>query len=453
MKKIYILFAFAFLAFSANAQINVTFKADMNLQTVDPTGVFLAGSFQGWNATATPMTDADMDGIYEVTLAISEPVGTVIQFKFLNGASWESVPSTCDMGGNRHLTLAAGGNTHESCFSSCDASCPTTVISVDVTFQVNMKNMIIQNGMPNGGVHLAGGLQGWDPAGTTLTDMDGDSIYTVTLTDVAGNTFHEYKYLFGDAWGYDESVSDTTCNSGNNRGLTLGDADTTLPVVCFGICSDCPTLGAPSQVVLGVDMSNEIHNPDSIYVVGTLQFPANETKVLKMEDPDGDLLYKINLSLYDGTYQYRFHSEGATNAEENGAGNPYAFDANGCGVATQFGDRRLLTVAGADMYVAHEWNTCSTIDITNVDNVAASMVNFKAQPNPFTNSTLITFDNPQAKNYTLTLINVMGQVVHQINNINSNQVELSRGNLAKGMYFAMLMDENGQRYTQKLIVE
>ena len=47
-------------------QVNVTFRVNMANQTVSANGVHLAGSIQGWNASSTPMTDADSDGIYEV---------------------------------------------------------------------------------------------------------------------------------------------------------------------------------------------------------------------------------------------------------------------------------------------------------------------------------------------------------------------------------------------------
>ncbi len=454
MKKIYTLIAFALITFSMNAQNTVTFKVDMSQQTVSSDGVHVAGSFQGWDPAITALTDPDGDNIYEATITMNDPVGTVIEFKFVNGNAWgsdESVPSGCAQNNNRFATIAAGNVDYLACFGACTPNCATAT-PVNVTFQVNMSNMIAQFGMPDSGVHVAGAFQGWNPSATTLTDPDGDGIYTTTIS-VNNNSFYEYKYVFGNAWGFDESVSDTTCNSGNNRGLTLGaGGDTIVPVVCFGECADCTPLDGPYVATVGVDMSNEIHNPDSIYMVGTITFPANE-KTVRLTDPDGDQVYTATVSLYNGTYQYRFNSTGASNPDENGGGNPYDFAANGCGVNTQFGARRGLVIAGSNVIEAYVWNTCTTIQITSTSHLAAQALAFNAQPNPFNNSTLITFENDNNASYNLMITNTMGQVVRQINNITSDRVELTRGNLQSGLYFATLMNEEGQRYTQKLIVE
>ena len=50
---------------------NVTFQVNMEEQTVDPvTGVHVAGSFNGWSASATELLDPDMDDIYEVIIPL-----------------------------------------------------------------------------------------------------------------------------------------------------------------------------------------------------------------------------------------------------------------------------------------------------------------------------------------------------------------------------------------------
>ena len=77
MKKIYTLFFAALAGLSLSAQQNVTFNVDMTNETVNPTGVHIAGNFQdvnydgilenadlvNWNPSAYELTDADMDGV------------------------------------------------------------------------------------------------------------------------------------------------------------------------------------------------------------------------------------------------------------------------------------------------------------------------------------------------------------------------------------------------------
>jgi len=455
MRKIYTLLVFALLTCSIHAQNTVTFKVDMSQQTVDATGVHIAGSFQSpaWDPAGTAMTDPDGDGVYEYVFTTMDPVGTVYEFKYINGNAWggdEAVPGACAQNNNRFVAVVAGNVDYAACFGSCDPTCATSV-PVNVTFQVNMTNMIAQFGVPDSGVHIAGSLQGWNPSATPMTDADGDGTYEVTL-NLGNNTFYEYKYVFGNAWGFDESVSDTLCNSGNNRGITVGMGDSTIAPVCFGLCTDCAPLDGPYVATMGVDMSNEIHNPDSVYMVGTITFPANE-QTIRLTDPDGDQIYTRAISLYSGEYQFRFRSVGASNPDENGGGNPYDFAQGGCGVSTQFGARRALTIQGANVVKGYVWNTCTAVTITSTSHLAAQALAFNAQPNPFNNSTLITFENKNNESYALILTNSVGQVVRQINNITADRVELLRGNLNSGLYFATLMNENGQRYTQKLIVE
>ena len=70
---------------------NVTFKADMRLplkqkdllKTPTPGKVFAAGDFNGWNTTATELTDADGDSVYTKTEVIKS--AQLINYKFLYG--------------------------------------------------------------------------------------------------------------------------------------------------------------------------------------------------------------------------------------------------------------------------------------------------------------------------------------------------------------------------------
>lgn len=104
----------------------LTFRVDMTNQTVGANGVQLAGSFQGWDPVATPMTYLGY-GIYEYSIILQE--GTTIQYKYLNGNDFafsETVPVECGVddgngGFNRVHTVGAGDETLLVCFSECDA--------------------------------------------------------------------------------------------------------------------------------------------------------------------------------------------------------------------------------------------------------------------------------------------------------------------------------------------
>lgn len=98
---------------------------------------------------------------------------------------------------------------------------------------------------------------------------------------------------------------------------------------------------------------------------------------------------------------------------------------------------------------------CSTKWLTvNFDNIAisgnsvginefntSSAYKLNIYPNPFsTQTTLHTYK--ALKDATLSIYNLVGQQVKQINNINGQTIALHRNNLPKGLYFIQLMQDN-----------
>ena len=119
-------------------EVDVTFRVDMSKQSVSPNEVHLAGTFQGWDPGATPLT-LIADEVYEVTLTLSE--GDTHQYKFINGNTWdgeEIVPEECGVdngtgGYNRFFTVPDEGMViSEVCFGSC-VPCPPTGIDLNET--------------------------------------------------------------------------------------------------------------------------------------------------------------------------------------------------------------------------------------------------------------------------------------------------------------------------------
>jgi len=101
---------------------DVTFTVDMATQNVSPEGVYLVGSFNGWDTTATQMTNTSAK-YYEVTLTLGE--NDYHEFKYLNGNTFtgaEFVPGECNFNGNRFLTVPTGNTILDTiCFGECDA--------------------------------------------------------------------------------------------------------------------------------------------------------------------------------------------------------------------------------------------------------------------------------------------------------------------------------------------
>jgi hypothetical protein len=103
--------------------VDVTFRVNVSLlPSVDPAGVRLAGSFNGF--TDELMTNAG-NGVWTITKNLN--IGETVTYKFKNGPSgWEQAPAACGVndgfgGYNRALTVPGTTTTLSAvCFASCD---------------------------------------------------------------------------------------------------------------------------------------------------------------------------------------------------------------------------------------------------------------------------------------------------------------------------------------------
>lgn len=99
-------------------------SVDMRLQNVTPSGVHIAGNFQGWKPDSTLMDDSDSDGVY--TYIIQAFYGDTLEYKFINGDSWidaEVVPNSCQFLGTTNRGKICNLEVDSAdvvCFSACN---------------------------------------------------------------------------------------------------------------------------------------------------------------------------------------------------------------------------------------------------------------------------------------------------------------------------------------------
>jgi len=146
--------------------ILVTFNVDMATSVVSPEGVYIAGSFQGWDPTATVMTLVSND-IYSVTLSL--PVNTIHYYRYINGntmSAAEVVPAACAVDGNRVIQTSNDTILPLVCFARCgicdvgltdnhpalflNQNHPnpfnaTTIISFEIQFQSHVQVKVFNN--------------------------------------------------------------------------------------------------------------------------------------------------------------------------------------------------------------------------------------------------------------------------------------------------------------------
>jgi hypothetical protein len=112
----------------------------MSNETISPLGVFLAGSFNGFSATADSMI-AIGGGVYEITKNLDTTL--TVQYKFVNGSTYEAGSSACGvndgLGGYNRVYNVMGTNSilPTVCYNEC-ANCITVGIADAVSTDLNI---------------------------------------------------------------------------------------------------------------------------------------------------------------------------------------------------------------------------------------------------------------------------------------------------------------------------
>ncbi len=262
--------------------VNVTFRVNMSNQTVT-SGISVSGNFNGWSTTANPLTNIG-GGVWQATIPI-EP-GANIEYKFVNGSSYEgNLGAPCGNGSNRTYSVSTAATLPLVCFGEC-SDC---VVPVNVKFRVNMATQIVTSG-----VSVSGSFNGFNTTANPMINVSG-SIWETTIPISPGN----YEYKFVNSGNYEGNQS-APCGNGSNRVLAVSSA-TTLPLVCFNSCNNCPSV---VQLTLQVDMSNQAVSPSGVHVAGS--FNGFNTTANPMTLIGGGVYSATIIVSSNATYTYKF---------------------------------------------------------------------------------------------------------------------------------------------------
>ena len=231
--------------------VNVTLSVDMTNEDTHPDGVYLAGGNFGQDGLL--MDDSDGDDIWTVTTTFpATDIGTTKQYKFRNQPSFGTWDGFEDQGGliaggcntgqynDRYFVVPAADSTIGTvCYGSCVA-CDATLPDVNVTFSVNMADVITSAD----GVYIAGGNFGGSPPGQLMDDSDGDDVWTITLPAAPGSEI-TWKFANGPidgGWQGGWEVVPSACGVGDylDRSYSVPANDSSIPTVCFSSCINCP---------------------------------------------------------------------------------------------------------------------------------------------------------------------------------------------------------------------
>jgi 1,4-alpha-glucan branching enzyme len=336
--------------------VDITFLVNSANITVDPTGLFLAGGGNFGVPGDNPMSDANSDGVYEIT--VRKPKGFSSFYIFTNGNSgWGAKEDLTGLPcadpanfNDRFLPGVYSDTILLTCYETCatDTVCPAPPATVDLTFTVDMS----QNGSFTT-AYMFGNFNGWNGTANPMTDQ-GNGLWSTTIT-VNENDSIEYKFLAdanAEVFAGGEPCTKTT-GAFTNRFLAYGNMNMTLDTVCFNSCMACPPLPPDSvDVTFLVGTSNIVVDPGGLFLAGggTFGIPGDNP----MSDANGDGVWEITVRLQKGqSTDYTFTNGNCPNfsCKENISGLP-------CAVAPW--DDRNFPGAWSDTTVLTCFGTCNT---------------------------------------------------------------------------------------------
>jgi hypothetical protein len=401
-------------------------SVNMNQQTVSTNGVHIAGNFQGWNPSATAMTDANGDGIYEYT--INTFVGEKIEYKFINGNAWgsdENVPLSCRYNNswNRGDSIASVADTAETvCFALC-YNCAA------VTFQVDMNQVSQSFTTPE----VNGLWNNWCGNCNPMTDANGDGIWTVKLPLAVGTT-QEYKFS-ADNWAIQEQNNPAApCTNGNatytNRVFTIPAQDTVLGVVCWSQCTACD-VDVTLKVNMAWEKANNAISANGVHVAG--DFQGWNPATTPMTDADNDGIYEVTINVpANSSIQYKFINGNAWGADESVP--------SACVVTGTW--NRGATFAYDDSTMAPVCFGKCTDCVASIDE---ALQNVSLFPNPNRGQfQLVRMD--ASTNVEVSILDLQGKVLTVAKwNEGAESLSVDLSNFANGVYMVRLTSEEGSR--------
>lgn len=266
--------------------------------------VTVAGYFNEWSTSATPLEDKDGDGVWETTVDLTPGRHP---YKFVvDGSEWLTDGSASEFEddgfGGKNSVLVVGDSR-----LLVDGVRATIASDGSVTPEETAVRFRYRPGDDARTVSVAGTFNGWSTSATPMEDRDGDGVFETVFRLPPGR--QAYKFVVdGSNWITDETASafEDDGFGGLNSIVDIG----TAPIV----------VGEPAQ---GDDASRTIgpivtfrfvpkRRVNAVSVAGTFNEWNAGTHLLSpvAMDKPGDTVWETRFRLAPGEYEYEFVVDG-----------------------------------------------------------------------------------------------------------------------------------------------
>ncbi len=427
---------------SAATVSDLTLSVDMNDYANAFTTVYVTGDFNNWGYTA--MTDADMNGVWEGTVAGLDPGAYEYKFAVDNGADTEMLDfsASCLQNGNRFVSVSENTTQPTVCWNSCY----TCGASVMITFNLGEAGITVDPA----GLFIAGGGNFGVPGDNPMSDPDMDGIHTITFEKEMG--FSSYFTFTNGAcsadWSCKEQIAGMSCSNPDNFDDRLLNPvmQDTIYNTCFGQCTETTDCAIPNMydLTLKVDMNDYADAFTTVYASG--MFNGWSADANPLDDSDMDGVWETTISVAEGDYFYKFQLDGWVVQE--------GFDANsGSCVADNNGNFDRWVSVTEDTEVCFDWSTCDACSVTNgFASLDVDKNIFTIQPTLVDDQTVLTFGDTFNDEKIIRVFNSIGQSIRTINVQGGfNNYVLNTSTIDNGFYFINVETE-GKIQTSRIVI-